>query len=204
MDLPLKSCPESMRLHVLAVLNGEYAAPVDFDKPPAVLDVGANIGAFTIWAAQRWPGARVTAYEPHPDNAKVWRENCADLVSAGRASLVEAAVTDYDGQAELHDGRNNCGEASLVFRFQTPSRHVRTIAGRNLPRCDVLKIDTEGSERMVLADYRFRTDCNLIMLEYHSEADRDSATMMLAGTHRLCELQSWNSASYGVMKWLKR
>jgi hypothetical protein len=117
---------------------------------------------------------------------------------------VEAAVTDYDGQAELHDGRNNCGEASLVFRFQTPSRHVRTIAGRNLPRCDVLKIDTEGSERMVLADYRFRTDCNLIMLEYHSEADRDSATMMLAGTHRLCELQSWNSASYGVMKWLKR
>jgi len=121
-----------MRPHAEKVLAGEYAAPVDFQNPPRVLDIGANVGAFTLWANQTWPGAAVIGYEPHPDNAAAWRENCAPLVSTGRVNLVEAAVTALlvvlDQRAcrhlqlggELLNGRLRHGASPvLLFRYVT-------------------------------------------------------------------------------------
>jgi predicted RNA methylase len=106
MAIELKSCPDSMRPHVQKVLNGEYAVPVAFRTPPRILDIGANVGAFTLWASAVWPGGHVTAFEPHPDNAAAWRENCSQLVALGQASLIEAAVTDTNGETDLFDGPN--------------------------------------------------------------------------------------------------
>lgn len=42
-------------------------APTDFQVPAghAIIDVGANVGVFTLWAATRWPLARVITPNLH-------------------------------------------------------------------------------------------------------------------------------------------
>ena len=46
-------------------LNKEYA--LDIPAPDVVLDLGANIGAASVYFAQAWPKARIYAVEPHPE-----------------------------------------------------------------------------------------------------------------------------------------
>jgi FkbM family methyltransferase len=46
---------------------------------PVVIDVGANIGLFSLFAVREWPGARVYAFEPVPAVFEVLHENTADV-----------------------------------------------------------------------------------------------------------------------------
>jgi hypothetical protein len=61
-------------MHAADVLAGSYDIPFNPEKPPVILDIGANIGAFTSWAAKRWPGCVIHAYEPHPGNYAMLEE----------------------------------------------------------------------------------------------------------------------------------
>lgn len=49
--------------------------------PPGavVLDVGANIGVFSLWIRHRWPDARIHAFEPVPATADCLQANVAGL-----------------------------------------------------------------------------------------------------------------------------
>ena len=57
--------PEQMHWAIKDVLEGEYEAGYD-GVGLDILDVGANVGSFALWATARWPGSVVTSYEPHP------------------------------------------------------------------------------------------------------------------------------------------
>lgn len=52
---------------------------VELAGEPVILDVGANIGLFTLFAAQKWPGARIFSFEPMPDIFDVLRKNTGHL-----------------------------------------------------------------------------------------------------------------------------
>ncbi|AUS81158.1 FkbM family methyltransferase [Actinoalloteichus sp. AHMU CJ021] len=61
-----------------------YLPPGGITLPdrPVVVDVGANIGLFTLFAASQWPGAVVHACEPVPDVFDVLRDNIRALPGA--------------------------------------------------------------------------------------------------------------------------
>ncbi len=70
--------PEAMHWAIKDVLEGEYECGFDgqgFD----ILDVGANVGSFAVWASLRWPGSRIGSYEPHPGTFDYLRRNTAGL-----------------------------------------------------------------------------------------------------------------------------
>lgn len=58
-----------------------YLHPDGFDLPaaPVVVDAGANIGLFSLFAVDRWPGATVHAFEPAPEVFEVLRLNAAAM-----------------------------------------------------------------------------------------------------------------------------
>ncbi|MEV0899866.1 FkbM family methyltransferase [Actinoplanes sp. NPDC049802] len=58
-----------------------YTPPGGFQLPddPVVFDVGANIGMFTLFAAQRFPGARIFSFEPVPRTFDVLSRNVEGL-----------------------------------------------------------------------------------------------------------------------------
>ncbi len=64
-----------------------------------VVDVGANIGLFSLWAHGRAPGVRVLAVEPNPDVLPYLRVNLDS--NDVPATVVPVAVTDRTGMATL-------------------------------------------------------------------------------------------------------
>lgn len=117
------------------------------------VDVGANVGYFTLLAASI--GARVVSYEPTPAVFERLRENVA-LNALDNITLVNAAVTDKSGALTLYQSTDD-PEANNLFGDGDGSVEVITVnldddlAERGVQRVDLLKIDAEGAEPLVLA-----------------------------------------------------
>lgn len=174
----LPHCPESMRPHVDRVLAGEYEPPehVDVSGVRTVLDIGANVGAFTAWALKRFPGCTVSAYEPHPQNAQQFWQNFKDN-KADSWLLYESAVWCNDGSLDLYDGPNNCGEASIMT--PGPVAHtVRSVEGRKVGKHDFVKIDAEGAELVILQNLDL-SETDVVALEWHGETRRNECNALL-------------------------
>ncbi len=126
-----------------------------------VIDVGANVGYYTLTAAVCvGPAGRVIAFEPGPTTAARLRENAA-LNGFSNLTIVEAAVSDRPGSSvfrmacdseasSLYDGGS---DASSCVEVQ-----VTTLDGyvfqSGLDRVDLIKIDAEGAEVAVLRGAR--------------------------------------------------
>jgi len=117
--------------------------------PELVLDLGANIGLFTLLAAVRWPGAQFVCVEPHPVTFDHLCENLA--LNNVRATRLQCAVAASSGVQYL------CNEGA-VFQALTSQRSatpVWTVPPGSLlpvspPLRTVIKMDIEGAEETVL------------------------------------------------------
>lgn len=199
-------CPGPMRPHVQQVLAGEYALPRGWriETPRRVVDVGANVGAFAIWAREQWPRCELDCYEPHPDNAAMLRRNVEQLGEGVRVH--ETAVVEETDTLKswLYDGRNNCGEASLWRGGEQldSGRMVECIPARDLPACDILKVDTEGCELEILRGYPHLDALLCVMLEWHRYEDRWAIGALLAGSFE-CIRDETRRKDRGVMVWVR-
>lgn len=158
------------------VLDGEYALPraMQVQGVKSILDLGANIGAFSYWARSTYPDARIHAYEPHPKNAAKYFENMHHC-GIENFSINQAAVTTKKEFA-LYESPINSGMHSYQ-KAMTGGAQVKldvpVVHPDALPACDFLKVDTEGCELEILARYLETHETpTLISYEYHSEADR--------------------------------
>jgi FkbM family methyltransferase len=126
-----------------------------------ILDVGANIGQYTLIAARHvGERGRVHAFEPTPEVAARLRNNVA-LNGLGNVAIREAAVSDTTGEAVLYySNPEDPGENSIVGATAglaaPPSVRVPTItlddyvAAQGLETVDVIKMDIEGAEPLAL------------------------------------------------------
>lgn len=74
------------------------------------VDVGANLGTTTIEVLLRHPGARAVAVEPAPRNLELLRQNLLLNGLTDRVVVVEAALSDTDGEVELALSGDNHGD----------------------------------------------------------------------------------------------
>lgn len=177
-DVPF-DCPDSIRPHLQKVFDGEYEVSVDFAQGSSVLDLGANCGAFSVWAAHRWPGSSIYAYEPHPENFNFFLRN----------TMFYSNVTGFNvavgkpGLRPLYDGTFNCGEMSLFMmrnNERLTGQHVEVIDPLTLPEANVLKMDIEGCEIEVLAPLiEAGRKFDVVLFEYHNEILRREADRLL-------------------------
>lgn len=199
--MKLKAAPSEAYADWIAKEVQEYDIPgLELDKP-SVLDVGANIGAFALWALERWPGARVTCYEPIPANVAMLRLNVPNA-----AGIEDAAVVgEAHGPITLLGGYN----AGTWSRHALPGRmgdsiKVETVSAGNLDAYDVLKLDTEGCELEILQNYRHLATCKAVLLEWHRVADVEPIRKLLteAGFALYGETGPTGTEN-GTMRWCK-
>lgn len=198
----LTKVPESMRNHVIKIFDGEYDIPMKFNGSPNIVDIGANIGAFTVWAAERW-NAKVIAIEPNKANFEILQINTAFL--GDRVGLINSAVRADKSNNKLYDGKNNCGECSFFKGDEQLDTftEVDIITPLELPpNIDILKIDTEGCELEILLELlKLQMRPKAILLEYHSEKDRRAIDTLLEPFYTM-----WASISempgFGVVKYV--
>ncbi|TAJ41542.1 MAG: FkbM family methyltransferase [Reyranella sp.] len=136
-------------------------------KPGMVfVDVGANDGYYTLFAARRiGPEGRIVAVEPSSRERGHLERNIARN-GVGNVEIVPAALGAAPGHADLHlahgvhTGHNTLGRFAHddVVPARVERVPVETLDGvvrrLALPRVDVVKIDVEGGEANVIAGAR--------------------------------------------------
>jgi FkbM family methyltransferase len=153
---------EEWRLAVVHALGNDFEPGLtrrfeETVKPGmTVVDVGANIGIFTLWAARlSGPRGKVFGFEPSPRTFEALRDNVrVNGFSAGQVVVRQCAITDRRGRARLATYRHNCGHNTLFpGGGDTEFADVETASLDELLRdeshVDVVKIDAEGAEPLI-------------------------------------------------------
>lgn len=146
-----------------------------------VLDLGANIGAFTLWAAAAGASS-VLAVEPAPANADCLEANLAlnDRLTCA-VDVLRVAVGDHSGKAQFTYNETEAGGSHLggspgavTVELWTLADLVAAAGGH----VDVVKIDVEGGEYDALtaagADGTLAL-VDRIVGEWHTLPDDESA-----------------------------
>ncbi|WP_205472777.1 FkbM family methyltransferase [Nocardioides sp. SYSU D00038] len=110
------------------------------------LDVGANIGTYTLYALEQ--GADVIAVEPNPTLAARVREHLA--LNRVTAEVVEKAIADAPGTVRMTDGEdvlNRIVDTEGQATIEVPATTLDELLG---DRRAAAKVDVEGAEELVL------------------------------------------------------
>ena len=157
----LRSTPEEQLLTLVEeVWVAEKYRPPDWSPTPSmtVVDVGANVGVFTTWAAHRLRARRVVAVEPAGDSVEQLRDNLRR--NGVEAEIVQAALGGESGQRLLY--RRGAPSLDTLYhhdRYNSTFSEVEIVSVLTLDeifsrfaldRCDLLKLDCEGAEYEIL------------------------------------------------------
>lgn len=147
-----------------ALANGdfppEYELPADFE-PGVIFDIGANVGGVAAALLRRWPGARLYAFEPLPENAALLQHN---LRGFSHARVLPYGLADRTARLtyERSDDVCNFGGGGFHGQQSDPSRCLKDVpvvaVGEALQQLgvshiDLIKIDTEGAEHAILTSF---------------------------------------------------
>jgi FkbM family methyltransferase len=143
-----------------------------------VIDIGANVGLFSAWAASQAPGVRVIAMEPSPRICEYLRDNMKRN-ALGNVTVYEAACGGSAGRATLYSHgyeTNNSLYGCDIWGDDYEARYEVEVLSlddvfRNsgIERCDLLKMNCEGGEYDVLFGCSQETlrRIDRIGMEYH-------------------------------------
>jgi FkbM family methyltransferase len=187
--------PNDMIAHVGKIFQGEYA--VGKVDNPYIIDIGANVGGFAVWAHEYFNNAKIDCYEPIKANYDLLRQNIEGTDIAVR----NIAIGKDDGERMMYYGLHNCGEASM-FQGEEQRQEgemVKVMSAKHLPQCDIIKIDTEGAEIEILENLVHFP--NIFLVEFHSAYNRRKIDeLLLDYTLIECTMRGWN---YGILKYVK-
>lgn len=118
-----------------------------------IVDAGANAGFFTSLFSDWISGSgRVLAIEPAPANVKRLNDTLASQPQRDRVEIIEAAISDTDGQAHLRLDELNPADHQLA-KTGLPVTTVtldRLMSERGWPTVGLIKIDVQGAEPLVI------------------------------------------------------
>jgi FkbM family methyltransferase len=138
-----------------------YVRGLKLDVPdrPTIIDIGANAGFFTLFAASRFPGARIFSFEPVDSNFKQLQRN-RDLNEDHHIMIFPKAVFGHSGEVSLSLDLNDSftTAATVLGKFSDQDNTIQVpcvtlpeiFEGHQLDRCELLKMDCEGSEFSIL------------------------------------------------------
>ncbi len=184
---------EKVRLRNKVVLNGPDTVDLAFlfheiwvreiYTPPgyeirggdSIIDIGANIGVFATFAATRAKGVKVYAYEPFPENV-AWLQRNVEESGLTNVEIYPQAVAGFTGTRRLQTDSSNWimhslrNEDTKEEGLQVSCVSLDEVMNENgIERCDLLKLDCEGSEYEILQDCTPDTlrRVRRIVAEYH-------------------------------------
>jgi FkbM family methyltransferase len=154
----------------------------DFLQPGAVMvDVGANIGYFTLLAARRvGPTGRVVSIEAHPRLVEILRRNVALNGHLGTTTVHHMAAWSGPETVRIHMRKHFAANSSIGsigdITHLADTEEVVDVEAKDLDselgdleRIDLMKIDIEGSEVQALRGLAKTLDRNpevTIMFEW--------------------------------------
>jgi FkbM family methyltransferase len=170
--------------------GGEYGFACH-RSDPVILDCGSHIGLSVAWFKQRFPRARIVAFEPDPESFRLLQANVAANGFEG-VELLNVAVSFRQGTARFYgqfDVAEPMASAHSLRKDWGTQRSDRWIEVQTVRLADYisgpvdyLKLDIEGMENEVLPSIESRLHLVGAMgLEFHGtgpDAEADEARVL--------------------------
>jgi FkbM family methyltransferase len=131
---------------------------------PVIIDIGANVGFFTLYASSRFRGAKILSFEPIPSNFTLLERNIGLNADRCTVSLYQEAVAGHSGHVTMAaQGTDPFLTNSSIVReaasasgedvrlIKVPCTTLQALLDEHdLEKCDLLKMDCEGAEYEIL------------------------------------------------------
>jgi len=154
--------------------EGLYNAVLADKNNLVIVDIGANIGLFSLYAQDS--ASRIIAVEPTPATLRILKR----LVGT-RIEIVEAALAFKDGTVDFYVHNNPTINSLTVNQsgecITVPAKTIKTILDElNVDHVDFVKCDIEGSEMLALDILRLREVADRVdswFIEVHQTSRAD-------------------------------
>lgn len=168
-----------------------------------IVDAGANIGAFSVYALLKAPQSKVIAIEPAPDSYQRLRQSIESSGLAARANTYQCALGSTRGTTTIN--------MTAESQFRETGRGGVTVPLEPLTNfitetVDLLKMDIEGAEAGILLEepeaaalHRVRR----IAMEFHPGYSLDSLVARLAVLGFVATNIRHDGDGYGIL-WLSQ
>ncbi|HEY9506958.1 MAG TPA: FkbM family methyltransferase [Gemmatimonadales bacterium] len=173
--------------------GGEYEFPCGTDAP-VILDCGSHIGLSVAWFKRRFPRARITAFEPDPQNFELLEANVV-VNGFGDVELLNVALSSERGTARFYGQFKAEAPMASSHSLKEDWGTQRTKSWILVPTVplgdyitgpvDYLKLDIEGMELEVLRSIASRLQLvKALGLEFHgtggtAESDEEEILRLL-------------------------
>jgi FkbM family methyltransferase len=149
-----------------------------------IIDAGANVGMFSLFAASRAPDSKIIALEPFGSTRARLESNIQNNKLSDRVTIRPWALARDDGERYMDDSpaipsisRTLLAENSSERGIRIPTISLTSLLRKEkLERIDFLKLDIEGSEHEVLLSTPVETleKIHTIGMEYHHTAPKST------------------------------
>ena len=173
-----------------------------------IIDIGANIGVFSVMAGRRAKNVRVFGYEPFAQNFELLTRNIALNNLGATVTPVRCGVGGSGGMRKLSLSPDNTGGHSIASAAKGKTVEIELVTLKDVfdrhsvERCDFLKVDCEGAEYEILyaapADILARV--RTISMEYHTGGGIGSPVQLQAFLEENgFAVRTVGSPAYGMM-----
>ncbi|MCW5606076.1 MAG: FkbM family methyltransferase [Burkholderiales bacterium] len=136
-----------------------------------ILDIGANVGFFSLYARTLFPEALIHAYEPNALLAPYLRNQA----QSSDIELFFEAVGLKAGKVRLDAGSESVlARSSVDSQGDIPQISLAEAVRRMGGRVDLVKLDCEGAEWQILQDRETWRNVGCLAMEYHLFAPQTS------------------------------
>jgi FkbM family methyltransferase len=141
----------------------------------SIIDIGGHLGFFSLYASLLNPTVPIYSFEPHIGNYELLKQNLRDN-KVKNVYPKQVAVSDKIGDVKLILSKEDLNH-SIVHAIEPTGEEQsvqtttleRIFQKNNIGHCDLIKIDSEGSEfALIYATPKDVLDrVSTIFLEYH-------------------------------------
>ena len=179
---------------------------IELRQDAVVVDVGANIGDFTVMAASLCPLGRVYAVEPISEYIPALETN-KTLNLLSNVEIIQVALGDHEGEIRLSvAGSQSSTHFDSAANTETARLTTLTQLMRDcgIERIDLLKMDCEGAEwEILLAAHEVLPRIRQICMEFHPA--RGWTAGKLAALLRESGYEVWHTeAAWNGLLWARR
>jgi FkbM family methyltransferase len=151
----------------------EYAKKnFDIKSSDTVIDVGAHIGLFTLYASQSCKIGNIYSYEPVKENFEILKENM-NINNLKNVKIFNLAVSNSNSTITLfmnndESGHSMFSESSENIIVKSTSL-MKIFDDNKIKECNFLKLDCEGAEYEIIEKLpsTYFEMIEKIIIEYH-------------------------------------
>jgi len=183
MDLRTEGIDDVISVSAIVIKN-EYGSKFDDkDEGMIIVDIGANKGYFSIYAATNINN-KIFSYEPIVSTFEKFKDNIA-INNNTNISPYNFGVAGKKSLREFNTSSDKTITSSMVFTSGGEVEKVQCITladvfiDNGLHYIDLLKVDCEGAEFEILytTEAEFLSKIGLIRMEYHNFVEEESSAI---------------------------